>query len=121
MKITTETIGLVVSVIAVLPFFMGGIMNLTKNPTAIKNIEHIGYPPGFLNAFGISVILIGALTLVPSTSFLGVILATGWMGGAIAAHVRVRDNFILQTIIPILIWIGFGLRHQAELHRLFGF
>ncbi|MGA8102344.1 MAG: hypothetical protein WB869_09330 [Candidatus Acidiferrales bacterium] len=34
-------------------------------------------------------------TLVPATSFLAVILATGWMGGAIAAHVHVRDNYLL--------------------------
>jgi len=67
------------------------------------------------------VILIGTLTLIPSTAFLGVILETAWMGGAIAAHVRVRDNYVLQLIIPILVWIGFGLRYQAEMHRLFGF
>jgi len=50
-----------------------------------------------------------------------VILETAWMGGAIAAHVRVKDKYAVQLIIPLLVWLGFGLRHQPDLHRLFGF
>jgi hypothetical protein len=42
------------------------------------------------------------------------------MGGAIAAHVRVRDNYVIQVILPILIWVGFGLRHQSEIRALLG-
>ena len=118
---TEATIGLVISVIAVFPFLFGAFLNLTKNAQAVKNIEHIGFSPKFLAPFGISSLLLAVLTLVPATSFLGVVLATGWMGGAIAAHLRVRDNYVLQTVIPILIWVGFGLRHPVELHHLFGF
>jgi hypothetical protein len=121
MKIATETIGWVVSAVGVFPQIAGGFLNLTKNATAKKNINHIGYPESILTGFGVWVILIAVLTLVPATSFLGVILETAWMGGAIAAHVRVKDNYVLQLIIPIIVWVGFGLRHQPEMHRLFGF
>ena len=117
----TQTIGLVVSVMGLLPQVAGGFLNLTKSPTAEKNIAHIGYSPNLLTPFGLWVILIAALTIIPSTSFLGVILETAWMGGAIAAHVRVRDSYVLQLIIPVLVWIGFGLRHQTEMHHLLGF
>ena len=116
-----ETIGYAISVIAVLPFFVGGVLNLLKNPTAVKNMQEVDYPESLLRPFGVSVIAIGVLTLIPATSFLGVILATGWMGGAIAAHVRIRDRYVVQAILPILIWLGFGLRHREEMHRLFGF
>jgi hypothetical protein len=83
-------------------------------------MEHVGYPPGVLTPFGIIKIIIAALTLIPATSFVGVILATGWMGGAIAAHVRVRDQYVVQAVIPIVIWVGFGLRHQNEMRALPG-
>jgi hypothetical protein len=33
----------------------------------------------------------------------------------IAAHLRVHDEFVIQTIVPIMIWIGFGLRHVDEM------
>jgi hypothetical protein len=122
---TEAVIGFVISGIGVLPFCGGGFLNITKSPVARKNIAHVGYPPEFLTHFGISVIAIGILTLLPWTSFPGVILATAWMGGAIAAHVRVRDPWSFQLVsivmIPVLIWIGFGLRHQAEMHKLLGF
>ena len=118
---TVEIIGYAISVIAVLPQVVGGILNITKNPIALKNIDSVGYPREFLTFFGISTISLAVLTLLPWTSFLGVILASAWMGGAVAAHVRVKDNFAVQLIIPILIWVGFGLRHQAEMHSLLGF
>jgi hypothetical protein len=41
------------------------------------------------------------------------------MGGAIAAHLRVHDGFVIQTIVPIMIWIGFGLLHVDEMRQLF--
>jgi uncharacterized membrane protein len=119
-----ETIGLIVSVVGVLPFFGGGFLNITKNAIARKNIEHIGYAPHLVTHLGISVITLGILTLVPRTAFLGVILTTAWMGGAVAAHVRVKDKWTVSAgilIIPILVWIGFGLRHQSEMRSLFGF
>ena len=115
------TIGLVLSTLAVVPFFLGGLLDVLKAPAVIKNTEHIGFPLEVLAPFGVIKILIGILSLVPSTSFVGVVLATGWMGGAIAAHIRVRDKYFIQVIIPIVIWIGFGLRHQSAMRSLLGF
>jgi hypothetical protein len=71
-----------------------------------------------LAPFGIIKILIAVLTMTPATSFVGVILTTGWMGGAIAAHIRIRENVIFQALLPILIWVGFGLRHLEEMRVL---
>lgn len=45
---------------------------------------------------------------------------TGWMGGAIAAHVRIHDKFVVQTLVPILVWVGFGLRHSDMVSTLVG-
>lgn len=118
---TAEMIGCVISVLGVLPFFGGGILNITKSPVARRNIDHVGYPSGFVVYFGVSVITLGILTLIPATSFLGAILATAWMGGAIAAHVRIRDKPSVTLgimVIPICIWVGFGLRHLPEMHSL---
>ena len=78
------------------------------------------FSPAILPSFGVTKILIATLSLIPSTSFVGVILATGWMGGAISAHVRVKSQYVVQVIIPVLIWIGFGLPHQSAMHSLLG-
>jgi hypothetical protein len=81
-------------------------------------MTNLGFEVGQVRALGLAKIAIAVLTLVPATSFAGVILATGWMGGAIAAHLRVHDKFVIQTIVPIVIWVGFGLRHVDEMRQV---
>jgi hypothetical protein len=113
-------VGWVLSLLGVLPLIVGGFLNIFKAPVMVKNMEHVGYSPAILPSFGAIKILIATLSLIPSTSFVGVILAIGWMGGAISAHIRVKDQYVVQVIIPVLIWIGFGLRHQSAMYSLLG-
>jgi len=112
--------GFVLSVLGVFPLVVSGILYILKKPEMLKNMEHVGYSSSVLTPLGIIKIIIAALTLIPATSFVGVILATGWMGGAIAAHVRVGDKYLIQVTVPILIWVGFGLRHKNEIRALLG-
>ena len=113
-------VGWFLSLLGVLPLIVGGFLNIFRVLVMVNNMEHVGYSPTILPSFGAIKILIATLSLIPSTSFVGVILATGWMGGAISAHVRVKDQYLVQVIIPVLIWIGFGLRHQSAMHSLLG-
>ena len=101
--------------------FLAGVANFLKAPPAVKSMDEVGYPLDLLRTFGVCKILIAILCLYPATSFIGAILATGWMGGAMAAHVRVKDKFFIQPLVPIVIWVGFGLRHQTAMHILLGF
>ncbi len=116
----TVAVGFALSLLGVFPLVASGIMYILKKPVILKNMDHVGYPRQVLRPFGIIKILISLMTLIPATSFIGVILVTGWMGGAIAAHVRVGDKYVIQVILPIMIWVGYGLRHQSELHALLG-
>jgi len=114
-------IGWVLSTLGAVPLILGGVINFLKLPVAVKNTEHVGFPLDVVRAFGVTKVSIAILSLVPATALIGVILATGWMGGAIAAHVRVKERYFIQIIIPIAIWVGFGLRHQTAMHSLLGF
>jgi DoxX-like family len=50
---------------------------------------------------------------IPGTSILGAILLTGYLGGAVATHVRVSDP-LFETLFPVifgvLTWAGIFLR-----------
>ena len=69
-------------------------------------------------AADIGILLLGcvALYLVPRTSVLGAILLTGYLGGAVASHVRVGDPWFSHALFPVyvglLIWGGLYLRDQ---------
>ena len=50
--------------------------------------------------------------MVPQTAVVGAILMTGYLGGAIASHVRVADtvNLVPPLVLGILAWVGLYLR-----------
>jgi len=114
-----ELIGYGVSVLGAFPLLASGVMFTLHHPKVVGNMTHLSFEVGQMRAMGFAKIAIAVLTLIPATSFVGVVLATGWMGGAIAAHVRIHDKFVIQAIVPIMIWIGFGLRHVDAMRQLF--
>ncbi len=64
--------------------------------------------------FTIGVIeLVSALIFVIPTriSFLGLVLLTGYMGGAVATHVRIGEMPIPQVVIGVLLWIAYSMAH----------
>ena len=52
------------------------------------------------------------LYLFPRTAVLGAILLTGYLGGAVATHVRIGDygHFYIPIIIGALVWLGLLFR-----------
>jgi hypothetical protein len=58
--------------------------------------------------------------MVPRTKILGAILLTGYLGGAVAIHLRV-EHAVFQLLFPVivgtLIWAGVFVR-DAQLRAL---
>ncbi|MGI8898016.1 MAG: DoxX family protein, partial [Pyrinomonadaceae bacterium] len=51
--------------------------------------------------------------LIPRTYVLGAILLTGYLGGAVATHVRAGEglfSIVFPVIFGVLIWLGLYLR-----------
>jgi len=51
--------------------------------------------------------------LIPTTSVLGAILLTGYLGGAVASHVRVGEGLLpvfFPVMVGVLVWLGLYLR-----------
>ena len=62
------------------------------------------------------------LYLVPQTSVLAAIVMTGYLGGAVAAHVRVADTAraAIPLVVAILAWGGLYLR-DSRIRQLIPF
>ena len=66
--------------------------------------------------FGIGVVLLVCTLLyaLPRTSMLGAVLLTGYLGGAIATHVRVGNPLFSHVLFPVylgvMLWGGLFLR-----------
>jgi hypothetical protein len=81
---------------------------------AVEAFGKLGYPVEFAVGIGILLLACVAAYLIPRTSVLGAILLTGYLGGAVASHVRVGDPWLSHALFPVyvglLIWGGLYLR-----------
>jgi len=64
--------------------FMGfdAIVKIIKIPAAVEGTAKLGYPPNVLVPIGLVALACVVLYVIPSTSVLGAILLTGYLGGA---------------------------------------
>jgi DoxX-like family len=59
------------------------------------------------------------LFLIPRTHSLGLLLLSGYMGGAIVTHMQHGESYIAQSIMLALIWVTGFLRHPQVLQSFF--
>jgi len=106
--------GRVLSGFAVLFLTMDAAMHLLQPQAAVEGTTKLGYPAGILLPLGIIQVVALALYLIPRTSILGAIVWTGYLGGAVASHVRVGDPLFTHVLAPvyvaIFLWGGLALR-----------
>lgn len=109
--------------LAVLFLLFDGATKLVKPGFVVEATTKLGYPESTIVAIGIVLLVATALHLIPSTAMLGAILLTGYLGGAVASHVRVDNPLFTHTLFPVyvalLIWGGLYLRDPA-LRNLLG-
>jgi hypothetical protein len=103
--------GMVLGIIPSLLLTISGIMKFIQPAGFEEGLAFMGYRSDQMYALGIVELLCVAIYWIPRTSVLGVILLTGYMGGAIATHYRVGDLFIIQILIGIALWGGLYLRN----------
>ena len=77
----------------------------------VEGLVKAGYPAQAGTPIGVALIVCTLLYLLPRTAVLGAILVTGYLGGAMATHVRVGEsNYIFAFVFAALIWLGLWLR-----------
>jgi hypothetical protein len=82
----------------------------------VETFAHVGWPLSLAPVLGIILLVSTALYVIPISSVLGAILLTGYLGGAIATHLRVGDPLFSHVLFPTylgaLLWGGLYLREE---------
>ena len=106
--------GWILTALPALMLVIGGIMDLMKPDFVVKTTVEMGYPEGVITGLGVVVLICVILYLIPNTAILGAVLLTGYLGGAVATHVRHGDPFFANVLAPvyfaIVVWAGVYLR-----------
>ncbi len=108
--------GRIVSAVVVLFLLFDSVIKFIKPAPVIEASAHLGLPDSLVVVLGIILLACTAIYAIPRTSILGAILLTGYLGGAVATHLRIGDPLFSQALFPVymgvLLWGGLFLRED---------
>ena len=105
--------GYVLSGLPVIFLLLDGVMKLFKPAFVVDATTKLGYQESTIVPLGIVLVVCTLIYLFPATSVLGAILLTGYLGGAVATHVRMGEGafpIIFPVIWGAFVWGGLYLR-----------
>lgn len=106
--------GRVLSGLAVAFLLFDVVLKLAKVPVVDASMRELGWSADLARPLGATLLACLALYVVPRTASLGAVLLTGYLGGAIATHLRLGNPLFSHTLFPIyvaaFVWVGLALR-----------
>jgi hypothetical protein len=118
--------GRILSGLVVVFLLFDGAIKLVPWPIVTETMDRMGYGSSdtLMRGLGAITIVCTVLYAIPPTSILGAILLTGYLGGAIASHVRIDSPLFTHTLfglyLGLMLWGGLWLRDR-NLRRLIPF
>jgi hypothetical protein len=107
-------VGRVMSGLVILFLLLDGVMKLIPLNVVIEASAQLGIPASLARTLGVLTLVCTLLYAIPRTAVLGAILLTGYLGGAVASHLRVGDPLFTHVLfgvyLGLLVWGGLFLR-----------
>ncbi|WP_110675311.1 DoxX family protein [Salinicola sp. RZ23] len=114
-------IGRSASALVIAALLMDAAVQFFVPSLASGMLREMGFAPAIAPVLGTIMAICALLYAIPATAFLGAILVTGFLGGAICAHVRLGEigspPELLSLLLGLLAWGGLYLRDR-RLHSL---
>ncbi len=108
--------GRLLSGFAVLFMLFDATIKVLELPVAVQGTTQLGYPESVVFGLGLVQLVCLAVYLFPRTSVLGAVLWTGYLGGAVATHVRLGNPLFSHVLFPLYVaaflWLGLWLRDE---------
>lgn len=111
--------GRAMSGIAILFLLVDGAIKLVPIQPVTDTMMALGWPtdPTLLRALGAIQIVATLIYANPQSAVLGAVLLSGYLGGAIATHLRIGSPFLTHTFfglyVGLLVWGGLWIRSPA--------
>jgi hypothetical protein len=112
-------LGRVLSGLVIVFLLFDGAIKLVPWPVVTETMDRIGYGSSetLARSLGIITIVCTVLYSIPPTSILGAILLTGYLGGAMASHMRIGSPLFTHTLfgfyLGLMVWGGLWLRDRS--------
>ena len=107
--------------LVILFFLLDAAIKLPPLQPVLDTMAQLGWPDDAQTARTLGLLMIACILLYayPATSVLGAILITGYLGGAVATHVRIGSPLFTHTLfgvyVGVLAWAGLWLRGRVRI------
>jgi hypothetical protein len=111
-------LGRILSGLVVAFLLFDAAIKLVPLAVVTETMDKMGYgsSENLARSLGLITIVCTVLYSVPPTSILGAILLTGYLGGAIASHLRIGSPLFTHTLfglyLGLMVWGGLWLRDK---------
>jgi len=93
------------------------VIKFIKPAPVTEAFAKLGWPVTLAATLGVICLACTVLYAIPRTAVLGAILLTGYLGGAVATHLRAGDPLFSHVLFPTylgaLLWAGLYLRKSG--------
>jgi hypothetical protein len=117
-----EQTGRVLSALAVAFLLFDSVIKILTITPVLDSFDRLGYPASVATGIGVLELVCVVLYVMRPVAVPGAVLLTGFLGGAVASHVRVADplfsHVLFPTYVGALLWAGLILRDE-RLQTLF--
>jgi hypothetical protein len=108
-------VGRSISALAAAFLLLDGVIKVLQLASAVDASAKLGYGAGLTLGIGILELACLAVYLFPRTAPLGALLLTGYLGGAVATHLRAGSplfSVVFPLLLGALLWGGLALRER---------
>jgi hypothetical protein len=113
--------GRVLSGIVIAFMVFDGVIHILHPAPVVDAFTQLAFPLRLSIALGVIELLCTVLYAIPRTAFIGALLLTAYLGGAVAVQLRAESAWfpdIFPVIVGALLWAGLALRDR-QVRRLF--
>src|ERR1700686_1987675 len=113
---SARILGRLLSGLVILFMLFDGAIKLVPWPIVTESMEKIGYGSSetLARSLGVISVVCTVLYAIPPASFVGAILLTGYLGGAMASHLRIGSPLFTHILfgfyLGLMLWGGLWLR-----------
>lgn len=111
--------GRVLSGLVVAFMVFDGVIHIAKPAPVVEAFAQLGYPLRLSVGLGVLELVFTLLYAIPRTAFIGALLLTAYLGGAIATQLRIDAGWfptIFPVVVAALLWTGLALRDPRVRH-----
>lgn len=110
-------LGQVLTTLVLLMLTMDAVGKILAVREVVSTTVALGYQESAVRPLGLTLLVCVVLAAIPRLAPLGTLLCTGFLGGAVATHVRVGSPLLSHTLFPVylatLLWVGLWLRSET--------